>query len=158
MNVFEQELLSVFRQLNELMESYNQELKNVGSLLLKKQSIKIVGQIALLLYPLPFSPTSTMDLDTVSELNFWVQKTLENLLLEKGLHLESDRHLIWMPKSTRYEKILDLSLLELWVASPEDVIASKYRFKRKKDEQLIAQYLEVFPQQKENILKKAKGK
>lgn len=155
---FREDLIAIFQQLHVLMEVHNQELKEQGSPLLKKQSIKIVGQIVLLLRPLPFSPTSTMDLDTVSTFDFWVQKTLESLLLEQGLHLESDGHLIWMPQSTYYEKILDLPLLELCLASAEDVIASKFRFKRKKDEQIIAQYLEAFPQQKESILKKVKEK
>ncbi len=158
MSFFKQELLSVFHQLNELMEERNQELRKMGSLLLKKQTLKIVGQMALLLNSLPFSPTSTMDLDTVSKLDFWVQQVLENLLLEQGMHLESDPHLIWMPRNTQYDKILNLSLVEVWVASPEDVIASKYRFKRKKDEQLIAKYLQAFPQQKEKIIKRARGK
>lgn len=154
---FDQEFLEVFQKLDGLMQEQNRELKRAGSPVLKKVMIQVVGQMALLLRPLPFSPTSTMDLDVVSKLDFWVQKTLEGLLLEKGLHLERDGHLIWMPPDTQYEKILDLPLLELWIASAEDVIASKYRFHRKKDERLLRQYLEAFPQQREIILKKSKA-
>lgn len=158
MDSLRQELFSIFQRLNQLIAERNLELKKLGSPPIKKQSVNIVGQVALILSALPFTLTSTMDVDVVSKLDFWVQQTLDKLLLEQGMHLEKDGHLIWMPEDTSYEKILDLTHVELRIATAEDVIASKQRFNRKKDSQLILQYLTEFPLQKEIIQKKAKGK
>jgi len=139
-------LQNVFSRLNHFIETHNKNSREEGSLPLKKQTFKIVGQMALLLSNLPFEITSTMDLDTVSSTNHFVQKELESLLTEIGIHLETDSHLIWMPKGTQYSQLFDFDWVGVLVADPKSVILSKYKFNRPKDRKLIHLYHHYFPE------------
>ena len=145
------ELLEVFKNLNSFIEEENRIAKEEGSMPISPQVIQIVGQTALILAELPFPVTATMDLDVISRLNHAVSKKLSELLLEKGLRLETDGHLIWMPKTTEYATIAEFSYVKVCVAKTEFVVASKFKFKRLKDEKLIKTYLEYFPETREQI-------
>lgn len=154
---FKKKFEKVFKRLNDYLEGCVQEAAREGGMAPTKQVAKIVGQMALLLAELPFAVTTTMDLDVISPIQHIAHKKLKELLLEEGMGLETDGHLIWMPKDTHYEKLWDFPWVEVWLADCASIIASKYRFKRSKDQRLIQTYLEFFPAQKEAIQNKAKG-
>ena len=157
LSTFKNELIGVFREVDLFIESQNGIATEQGSLIIPKQVVQIAGQTALILAELPFPVTASMDLDVVSTLNYSVSKKLSELLIEKGLRLETDGHLIWMPKETQYTTIADFSNVEVQMAKSEFIVASKFKFKRPKDEKLIKAYLEHFPDSKEEI-KKLSGK
>ncbi|MBX7149242.1 hypothetical protein K1X76_09145 [bacterium] len=150
------EFLDVFTELNSFIETCNAQARSEGLALIPTQTIRIVGQTALLLTPLPFSVASSMDLDVISTLDYTVSKKLEALLVEKGLQLEKDGHLIWMPSQTEYDTLFKLPYVEVEKAKPEFVVASKFKFKRPKDQKLIKDYLESFPDKKD-VIKKLAG-
>ncbi len=145
----------LFNELNDFILQSNKDAQALGAFPLPHQKIQIVGQTALLLKELPFSITATMDLDLNLPVDHKVQKKLDDLLMAHGMQLESDGHLIWMPPDTTYEKILDYPTLSVFIADPDSVIASKFKFKRIKDQKLIQTYLEYFPDRKEIIKTKA---
>lgn len=146
---------ALFSELNDFIFQINKEARKMGSIPLLQQTIKIVGQTALLLSDLPFTITATMDLDVVSKLDYKVQKKLNELLLVHGMQLETDGHLIWMPKDTSYKKVFEFTNLTVFIADAESVIASKFRFKRSKDQKLIQNYFDYFPDCKQTIKIKA---
>ncbi|HBF12204.1 MAG TPA: hypothetical protein DDW49_02245 [Deltaproteobacteria bacterium] len=151
MRTIQENFKNIFGQLNEFIDAFNEEAHGMGSPSIPKQTVQIVGQTALLLADLPFPVTATMDLDVVSPLNYIVQKRLSELLLNEGMRLENDGHLIWMPQETLYQKILDFPSVEVFIALPEAVMASKLKFHRLKDQKLIQTYLKFFPEKEEEI-------
>lgn len=113
--------------------------------------LKIVGQIALLIADLPFPITSTMDIDILHNLPYFALKKLGELFLDKGLILESDQHLIWMPEKTAYHPLFDGNYIHAVVADPLYVIASKCKFQRGRDKALIKSYFQHFPESRKEI-------
>ncbi len=152
---FKHELSQIFESLNTFIEATNTENTQDGARSIPKQLIRLVGQTALLLGDLPFTVAASMDLDVVSQLDYVVSKKLAALLSQTGLTLETDGHLIWMPAETVYETIFEFSFVEVQMAKPEYVVASKFKFKRHKDELLIKKYLEHYPDKKDDIKKMA---
>ena len=145
---------AIFTELNNFIQEKNQEAPGLGVPLLPKQSIKIIGQTVLVLADLPFPVEMTLGLDVISPLNPFVQKQVSDLLIKEGMYLEADGHLVWMPRNTSYEKIFDSLLVEVLVADVESVLASKYKFKRPKDQKLIQTFFNYFPEKIELIKKK----
>lgn len=113
--------------------------------------LKIVGQIALLIADLPFAITSTMDIDILHNLPHTALKRLGELFLDRGLVLESDQHLIWMPNNTLYHPLFDGHYMHASVADPLYVIASKCKFQRARDKTLINTYLQFFPESRKEL-------
>ncbi|HBF11979.1 MAG TPA: hypothetical protein DDW49_01100 [Deltaproteobacteria bacterium] len=145
---------AIFTGLNNFIQERNQEAPELGVPLLPKQSIKIIGQMVLVLADLPFPVERTLGLDVISPLNPFVQKQVSDLLIKEGMHLEADGHLVWMPINTSYKKIFDSLLVEVLVADVESVLASKYKFKRPKDQKLIQTFFNYFPEKVALIKKK----
>lgn len=135
---------SVFKSLNDYIVDTNQQRSAEGTILIPPQKIQIVGQMALLMADLPFPITSTTDLDMIQLPQYEVKAKLEDLLIELGLHVESDSHLIWMPQETEYLQLFEFSNLLIEVAKPEFVIASKAKFMREKDKKLLETYHKFF--------------
>lgn len=150
-------LKEVFNKLNEFITDYNSTIYSEGGIRIPKQTVKIVGQSALLCADLPFPITATMDLDTVTRLPDTVGRKLDALLSEHGLRLESDSHLIWMPETTEYKLLLDFDYVQALIADPQSVILSKYRFDRLKDRKLIENYRRYFPEI-DRVMKKIRKK
>lgn len=146
MNEENKNFREIFEELNEFLMAENKEADQMGGPFVKKQTVKIVGQAALLLADLPFPVEGTSDLDVVSSIDHVAQKKLIELLLKKGMSLDTDSHLIWMPKDTRFKKIFDFPKVEVFVAEPEDVLLSKYKFNRPQDRDLFKDYLKFFPE------------
>ncbi len=138
-------LLPLFARLNDFIIDYNARAREEGSLTVSPQQIHIVGQTALFLNELPFQVSATADLDLMDRLDFRVSQELTHLLLKEGIRLETDSHLIWMPEGTQYLILCSHSHLDVFFAHHRDVISSKCKFKRTKDEALIKTYKNFFP-------------
>jgi hypothetical protein len=131
------QMTTLFHQLDEFIIVYNRDRLEDGGLSLPRQTLKIVGQFALLLSNLPFEVTATSDLDHVGEIDHAVKKELARLLLEKNIHLETDTHLIWIPKNTSYTKFYDGLALVVLLAEPSAVLKAKQKFNRPKDARVV---------------------
>jgi len=151
MSDFDDLLKGIFEKLEGRLAQINEERRESGGLTLAPVEIKIVGQAGLLLAELPFVIAATMDLDALIDGDFVARKELGDLLLEEGIRLESDDHLIWMPPETEYLPWFDGECIKTLVAGPVAIIASKAKFQRPKDMKLLQTYLESFPQAAERI-------
>ena len=138
-------LEQVFQKLNGFIEDYNSRCEEEGGLRIKKQTLLIVGQMALFLADLPFPITATTDLDINSELKDNVRNKLREELTPLGISLDPDGRKIWMPERTRHHIFFDSPCLQVRFADPEDVLLSKYKFNRPDDQRLIKTYLEYYP-------------
>lgn len=134
----QEQLLALFKKLDDEIGLYNRECFDQGSLSITKQILKLVGQIALLISDLPFEILATRDLDYVGEINHVVRKKLQRLLQEINLYLETDTQLIWMPDTTTYLPFYEGVYLTVLVAHPRDVLRAKEKFNRPKDKTTIA--------------------
>jgi hypothetical protein len=132
------QLLDLFKKLNDEIGFYNRKCFDQGSLTLPKQTLKLVGQIALLISDLPFEILATRDLDYVGQIDYVVRQKLQQLLQKMNLHLETDTQLIWMPSHTLYLPFYVGAFLTVLVAHPRDVLRAKEKFNRPKDKPIIA--------------------
>ncbi|GEM_PF-5726199 len=114
-------------------------------------TLHIVGQMALIVSDLPIPVAGTTDLDAIGLLEYPAATLLRALLLDIGLTLETDQHLIWMPSHTKYHPWYRGPLVRVDIADPLFVIASKCKFQRAKDRALLAQYFAVFPEARKII-------
>lgn len=142
---------AIFEELDRRVVKENKERKQSGALLISPVKIKVLGQTALLLSNLPFPIAGTMDLDARFDGDYLARKILSELLIPEGIYLESDDHLIWMPKDTKFHKWYEGDRVEVSIAETEAVIASKAKFKREKDKELIRNYLQYFPGAKKRL-------
>ncbi len=156
-NPFIDLLKETFVSLNDFIAEYNSQIFSEGGIRIQKQTVKIVGQSALLCADLPFPVTATMDLDTVTILPDVVARKLDDLLSEHGLRLETDSHLIWMPEMTQYKILFDFDCVQVLIADPQSVILSKCKFDRLKDRKLIEDYRRYFPEV-DRVIKKIRKK
>ena len=144
-NALKSLLAETFEELNEHISAHNRRSNQEGGLSIEKQSLKIVGQAALFLAELPFPITSTTDLDVLVTPPYSVQVKLRELLAKRGLVLDPDGRLIWMPKGTLYHRFFDSPWVEGLYADPESVLLSKYKFNRPDDRKLIQEYQQYYP-------------
>lgn len=147
-------LKKLFQRFETSLKKETAELRAAGGMRpTEKVTCKIVGQVALLLANLPCDVAATTDIDILFEPTYAKNKTLETLCLDYGLTLESDHHLIWMPKETVYQPLYQGDWVKVFFAEALYVIASKCKFKRDKDKKLIQNYLRFFPESKKQITK-----
>lgn len=132
------QFLHVSEQVDTFIGDYNKERDKDGGLSLQKQTLKIVGQFALLLADLPFTIAATSDLDFVGDISHAVREKLSELLIELNIYLETDNKLIWMPEDTLYNICYQGQWLDVLIANPRDVLRAKCKFNRAKDKQTIA--------------------
>lgn len=131
---FQGQLLELFKKLDSEISICNHERLNK----IPKQTMRIVGQIALLVSDLPFEILATRDLDYIGQIDHVVREKLERLLQEMKLHLETDTQLIWMPADTVYLPFYEGTFLMVLVAHPRDILRAKEKFNRSKDAATIA--------------------
>ena len=146
-----QKFRAIFATLDKRLMQENKSRKKSGAILIGPVKIKILGQTALLLADLPFPIAGTMDLDAQMDGDYQARKILSEILLPEGLYLESDDHLIWMPEETKYHKWYEGNCVTVFMAEAEAVIASKTKYKRQKDKELIRTYLQHFPRAKQRL-------
>ena len=141
----------IFNRLDEKLFQENEGRRQSGALLISPVKIMVLGQTALLLADLPFPVAGTMDLDARINGDTLARKMLSEILLPEGLYLESDDHLIWVPKEANYEEWHKGNLLAVFVAEAVAVIASKAKFKRAKDKGIVRMYLQHFPDSEQRL-------
>lgn len=140
-------LTNVFRRLDENLKQHIDAVRSRGGLVLQTPvHLQIVGQLALILRNLSIPIASTTDLDTIGAQDYTVSKVLQDLLLDIGLTLETDQHLIWMPPETIYHEFYVGEVVRVDVADPLYVMASKCKFRRHKDRILLRQYFAAYPE------------
>ncbi len=150
-NPFRDMFQEICGKLDAFITDYNSRILEEGGLRISRQEIKVVGQAALLLSDLPFAISGTMDFDIWNPLPYLVQKKLDALLFENKMYLDPDGPKAWMPPDTKFQLLFDFPKLQVWVADPESVIASKAKFNRAKDRPLIETYLRFYPQSKGRV-------
>lgn len=134
---FQNQLLNLFGKLDDAIVAYNRDCLNQAGRPIAKQTIKLVGQIALLISDLPFEILATRDVDYIGQIDHVVREKLNQLLQEMKLHLETDTQLIWMPANTVYLPFYEGIYLSVLVAHARDVLRAKEKFNRPKDASTI---------------------
>lgn len=134
---FQERFSHLFQKLDDDIVAHNRECVHQNELTIGKQTLKIVGQIALLVANLPFEIVATADVDYLGRIDHVVYQKLKALLQEMNLHLESDSHLIWMPDDTTYLPFYQGIYITALVAHPRDVLRAKEKFNRPKDATII---------------------
>lgn len=142
---------ALFKELDRRIVEAAEDQGQSGGFSISPVKIRILGQTALLLSDLPFPIAGTMDLDARVDGPYAARKILSELLLHEGLQLESDDHLIWMPENTRFHAFYKGNKVEVSIADAVAVIASKAKFKREKDRELIRNYLRTLPEKKKYL-------
>jgi len=140
-----QQLRLTFQRLDDLLAAENRDRRAAGGSLLDRVKIRILGQTALLLANLPFPLAGTMDLDATVQGGSWPQKRLGEILLTQGLRLDTDSHLIWIPKNSQFRLWFEGIRVKALLIEPDAVVASKARARRPKDKALVRTYLESYP-------------
>lgn len=139
-------LLQLFARFDEKLTERVAEVEAGGGVVVGYPlKYHLVGQVALLLADLPFDITATVDIDIMHTYRSPESQWLASLCLDVGLMLESDHALIWMPPETEYVALFAGRYLHVEVAKPMYVIASKCRFQRERDRELIQAYLQQYP-------------
>lgn len=144
----------VFQKLDYWIERENQERREMGTLLLKKVKIQIVGQTALLEAKLNLSLLGTADVDAFIQGEYVVREKLNELLKNDGHFLDPDSEKIWMPDETKYHLIYDGTWVGGFLADPESVLLSKALKAPHKNKNLMIEYLANKPS--DRFLKLAK--
>lgn len=144
--------IRLFKQLDQQLTEQAAEIRLQGSPAPRLPfTIHIVGQMALLLSNLTIPIASTIDVDAIYPNDYWLTTHLRDALSTEGLLLESDHHLIWMPTDTTYQPFFEGDALDIRVAYPLFVMASKCKFKRVRDRQLLAHYFAAYPESRTTI-------
>ncbi|MBI4365216.1 MAG: hypothetical protein HY543_00180 [Deltaproteobacteria bacterium] len=142
----------IFTTLDHRIAEHVREIRTQGGLLPKLPArIRIVGQLALILNALPFPVAGTTDVDALGLEDYWITTQFKEMLLDLGLSLETDHRLIWMPPKAHYTSFFDGGHLHVELAESLYVIASKCKFRRKKDQRLLWQFFSVYPDEKARV-------
>lgn len=145
-------LRHTFATLDRRVKRHARTVHNDGGLLPRFPiELRLVGQLALILAELPFPVAGTTDVDVLGLEVHWISTQLQALLLELGLILEPDHHLIWMPPETHYDAWFQGEYLHVALARPIYIIASKCKFQRTKDRFLIRDYFARYPQAQHEV-------
>jgi hypothetical protein len=106
------------------IEEENQERREYGGLLLRRCTIRVLGQTALLETGLPnITLATTRDVDANYE---WpVQCEFARLLKAHGRELDPVGHEAWMPPGTKYLPLYNGYYVEALIAEPEAILISK---------------------------------
>lgn len=132
----------IFTTLNDRVETQNKQRREIGSRLIQRSSITILGQTSLLIqekltYMLSLAQTG--DLDAKMDAEYVVKENLKEILPEYGLLYDEDSELIFIPKNSKFNPFMNLSLVEVKVIDPESALVSKAVKAPQKNIQLIRQ-------------------
>lgn len=144
----------LFAHFDQRLAEEAQKYRDEGLLpTVEKMTCRVVGQVALLIANLPFDVSATTDIDVIFTPRHVQTSFLEQIALKYGFVLETDHHLIEMPKQTKYHLLYSGAHVSAYYADAFYVMASKCQFKRDKDKRLIQQYLDHFPASDDKIKK-----
>lgn len=142
-------LRKVFKALDMWIGDVNTDRRAESGLELRKATIQIVGQTALLESKLKIELLATADVDAYLDAEYEVRRKFDALLQEQGgQYLDPHSAEVWMPAETRYDAIYSGKFVEGLVAQPEYVLLSKALKAPGKNEKLIVDYLASGPTRK----------
>ncbi len=118
----------IFPQLNRWMAQRSAEDVAEGLPRLRPCSIRVVGQIALILAEVPLTLAATKDVDCSTRCEPSVRKRFEG-------------HEAWMPNETEFEPIFSGRFVTASFAQPDFVLLSKARMSPQKNRVLLTEYL-----------------
>ncbi len=139
----------MLKDLEDWLADENLRRIKEGEMGLRPVEMKIMGQIALLLGLPNEDLNATSDLDAVIRGDQTVKEFLKTRLLEENLVLDDEAELIQMPKSTKWNEFFSGKFLNVKVAAPEYVAASKSQFHRLKDRTQLKKLFQKFPKWRE---------
>ncbi len=137
-------LKEVCKELDKWLTEENQERAEMGTLV-QHCELYIIGQTALLEARMGIRLAATMDVDLHKQLHGAIREKLDALLAIHGKKIDPVGHEAWMPKETQFNPIYAGKFVKCFVAQPEYVLVSKAKMARKKNENLIIEYLGTQP-------------
>lgn len=133
-------LLEIFNKLNDRLEADNAERREVGSRLIQKALIRVLGQTSLLIQPeltYQLSLVQTGDLDAKLDAEHVVKTRLKEILPEYKFLYDEDSEMVFIPDGSSFTEFADLSLVNVLVIDPESALVSKAVKAPDKNRQLI---------------------
>jgi hypothetical protein len=141
-NVVPRVIRQVAVDLEAWIEAENHERREYGGMLLRRCTIRVLGQTALLETGLPsITLANTRDVDVYANYEWPVQREFARLLKAQGRELDPVGHEAWMPQSTKYLPLYNGYYVEALIAEPEAVLISKAIKAPVKNRQLLLQYI-----------------
>ncbi len=141
-------IVRILKRLDIEVSKYNQEALIEGFATLKKATVKILGQTALLEANIDLKLNATNDVDAYIDGVHWIRKKFDELLSYENKHLDPHSNEVWMPKETKYKQIFYGHNVDGFVAEPEYVLLSKALKAFPKNKMLILEYLSKKPSKK----------
>jgi len=138
-------LAEVAEHLDRWMIDENVRAVDEGLLRLRRCTIRVLGQSALLEARLPVDLAATQDVDVRADYEDAVRRRFAELLAARGLELDPLAHEIWMPSETRYTVAFRGKLVQLMLAEPEAILVSKALKAPAKNRALMTEYLAIGP-------------
>lgn len=151
-------LVTVFKLLDNQIQTENKERITRGSPTISHSRIEILGQTSLLIQPeltYGLSLAQTGDLDALLRADHFVKQKLKKILPVYGFIYDEDSPLIFIPDESQFLPFLNLSMLEIVVIDPESALVSKAVKAPEKNIQLIRQAIasDEFPKLVERIIR-----
>ncbi len=134
-------LREVAQQLDDWILQRNFEFREEGLPQLRKCTIKVLGQTALLELGVPLALAATRDVDVVANYEHSVELEFRRLLAARGKDLDALAHEAWMPRETKYCPIFEGEFVTLLCADAEAVLVSKALKAPEKNRVLLLEYL-----------------
>ena len=152
----EQIIKEIFKNLDSKIKQENAERESNGAMLVSWCEIKILGQISLFLdegISAAIELNHTGDLDALIESEYFVKKELGNLLRAKGLYLDPDSSLVFIPPLSKFEELWRFETFVVYKIDAESALVSKAIKAKEKNKNLVASALasNLFPNLAERI-------
>ena len=138
----------VLQELDKWLLQENNERREIGTLLIQKVIIKVLGQMALIEAKLNLQLLETADVDAYVIGEYIVIKKFDELLKMKNRFLDPDSEKVWMPKETKYTLLYKGRYVDGFLADPESVLISKALKAPVKNKNLVIEYLAHSPSQR----------
>ncbi|MBI2609461.1 MAG: hypothetical protein HYW47_07720 [Deltaproteobacteria bacterium] len=138
----------VLQELDKWLVQENNERRKIGTLLIKKVVIKVLGQMALIEAKLNLQLLETADVDAYISGEYIVIKKFDELLKMRNRFLDPDSEKVWMPKETQYTPLYKGRSVDGFLADPESVLISKALKAPVKNKNLVIEYLAHSPSQR----------
>jgi hypothetical protein len=132
----------IFTDLDQIVESENQQRLREGTLTIPKSEVILYGQMSLMLnesVSKTLNLIQTGDMDARLEMDYFTKRKLLGLLEANGLVYDEDSHLVWIPEDAEFIHWLKLKYIEVNLIDAESVLLSKAIHAPRKNSPLIRQ-------------------
>jgi hypothetical protein len=141
------EILEVLAELEQLIESEDKIRKEMGSIPLRPTTIRILGQMSLLLNEDISSRMhlfATQDVDAHIKGDSFVAEAFKRLLGERNLEFDFLSNEIWLPLDASYIQIYESPRLHCEILDPISALVSKAVKAPDKNTALISKALDIY--------------